>query len=89
MLEFDAKINSYVTSKDGMYMRYSDDFIVILPKDKALPLEQELAFLMSIIHATPSLVLEPDKTQLFECSIGNIESFDIRDALLCMTGKRN
>ena len=64
MLEFDAKINSYVTSKDGMYMRYSDDFIVILPKDKALPLEQELAFLMSIIHATPSLVLEPDKTQL-------------------------
>lgn len=88
MLEFDARINSYVTTKDGMYMRYSDDFIVILPKDKALPLEQELAFLMSIIHATPSLVLEPDKTQLFECSKGNIDSFEIRDTLLCLTEKK-
>jgi hypothetical protein len=87
MLEFDSKINSYVSSKDGMYMRYSDDFIVILPIDKALPLDQELASLMSIIHATPSLVLEPVKTQLFEYIIGNIDSFEIRDALLCKTGK--
>ncbi len=88
MLEFDAKINSYVSSKDGMYMRYSDDFIVILPKDKALLLNQELAFLLSIIQATPSLVLEPNKTQLFEYSQGNIDSFEIRDDLICKTEKK-
>ncbi|OAB33137.1 hypothetical protein PMSD_15605 [Paenibacillus macquariensis subsp. defensor] len=33
MLDFDKIVNDNVTEKNGLYMRYSDDFIVILPKD--------------------------------------------------------
>lgn len=88
MIEFDVEMNSYVSSKDGLYMRYSDDFIVIIPKEKASPLDQELNQLMSIIKKTPSLILEPDKTQLFEYNEGNVDSFEIHEAALIKTSKK-
>lgn len=82
MLEFDNKINSYVSSRSGLYMRYSDDFIVIIPKDKSDGLNKESDILMSIVKSTPSLELEPNKTQLFEFNNGNINAFEIREQAL-------
>lgn len=79
MLDFDAKINSHINSKKGLYMRYSDDLIIVLPYNNSGTLDEELELLMSIIDATPSLELEPNKTQLFEYNKGNIESFEVRD----------
>lgn len=32
MMKFDKNINEYVKSKKGIYMRYSDDLIIIIPK---------------------------------------------------------
>lgn len=32
MLVFDKEIKNYILSKNGLYMRYSDDFIAIIPK---------------------------------------------------------
>ena len=34
MIKFDKDIKRYVTSKGGIYMRYSDDFIIVLPYER-------------------------------------------------------
>ena len=34
MIEFDKYIKRYVASKSGIYMRYSDDFIIVLPYER-------------------------------------------------------
>ena len=72
MIEADKKINEYVVSLGGMYRRYSDDFIVVVPK-----IEQELSIfnkIIDIIHSVPNLQLEPSKTQIFEFSNNQIEN---------------
>jgi hypothetical protein len=65
MLEVDKKINDMVRAVGGMYMRYSDDFIVVLPEqqegDSAKALEQVVA----LVQETPRLELQPSKTQYF------------------------
>ncbi|GIP11281.1 reverse transcriptase/maturase family protein [Paenibacillus macerans] len=78
MLEFDAKINSYVSHKNGLYMRYSDDFIIVVPKYGSTTFDKVYETLMSIIGETPSLELEPNKTQLFEFELGEISSIEIK-----------
>lgn len=72
MIEADKKINEYVVSLGGMYRRYSDDFIVVVPK-----IGQELSVfnkIIDIIHSVPNLQLEPSKTQIFEFSNDQIEN---------------
>ena len=72
MIEADKKINEYVVSLGGMYRRYSDDFIVVVPK-----IGQELSVfnrIIDIIHSVPNLQLEPSKTQIFEFSNNQIEN---------------
>lgn len=34
MIDFDKSINDYVKSKNGLYLRYSDDLIIIIPSNK-------------------------------------------------------
>lgn len=68
MLDFDKHLNNYVKSYSGLYMRYSDDFIIILPE----PNQKEELFkiqyktVCEFINNTPNLSLEPKKTQIFK-----------------------
>ncbi|ASJ52491.1 hypothetical protein BP422_02375 [Brevibacillus formosus] len=68
MLEFDKKIKTYVSEKNGLYMRYSDDFIVILPKITLEDFKEDLIYIETVIKSVPKLQLEQDKTQLFAYS---------------------
>ena len=36
MLEFDQSVSAYVLKYDGVYMRYSDDFAIVLPCEKII-----------------------------------------------------
>nr|WP_154957924.1 reverse transcriptase domain-containing protein [Paenibacillus xylanexedens] len=74
MLEFDKSINDYVKKNNGLYMRYSDDFIVILPKEDLNEFQKKFQFINSIIINTPNVDLEPDKTQIFEYDKGKLIS---------------
>lgn len=65
MLEIDKKINDLVTALGGMYMRYSDDFILILPNLEQSQAVIELSQVINLLNDTPGLTLEPDKTQYF------------------------
>lgn len=63
MIKADKKINDYVLSLNGMYMRYSDDFIIIIPKSE----NAKTAFInvKRIISSIPRLYLQPEKTQFY------------------------
>lgn len=65
MLEFDKKMRQYVDSQYGLYMRYSDDFIVVLPQSSKNNFSLQLSYIQDIIKSISNLDLQPEKTQLF------------------------
>ena len=74
MLEIDRKINEVIAALDGLYMRYSDDFIIILPDQFDKDASKTLLSIMTLINETPGLYLEPEKTQFFKYNDGNLEN---------------
>lgn len=66
MLDFDKRINNFVQLYNGKYMRYSDDFIIILPySDK---FEAQYKEIKRIQESIPDLILEDKKTRIYRCS---------------------
>lgn len=49
-------------------MRYSDDFIIILPQNAILTLEEVVTYLHGVVFETDKLTLEARKTQLYTYS---------------------
>ena len=74
MIDVDEKINTIVKNFDGIYRRYSDDFIVVIPKS------QENVDFNSIVSQIKNeiqksnLKLQEEKTELFEFDENNIYS---------------
>lgn len=88
MLEFDAKMNTYVSPNNGLYMRYSDDFIIVVPKNGDEYFVKDYETIMTIINETPSLELEPSKTKLFEFDAGSISLLEIQDNTVFRSEKK-
>lgn len=66
MIEFDEKVNNYVKNKAGFYMRYSDDFIIILPYEKDIEIEEYKDFIFSYIKSLEKLIdLQEEKTSCY------------------------
>lgn len=63
MLEADKQINDLITSLNGLYMRYSDDFIIVIP-DTGPETQQTLRDITALFNID-GLKLEPHKTQYF------------------------
>lgn len=63
MVELDQMINDYVNDINGMYIRYSDDFIVVIPNK--FNDYQPIHKILSYISEVPNLVLKRQKTQIF------------------------
>ena len=68
MLRFDKTMNDYVQNNKGLYLRYSDDFILVLPKKSREEFSSHLTTIRELINSIPNLVLQPDKTKIFEYS---------------------
>lgn len=66
MLDFDKKIHDYVQEYDGFYMRYCDDFIIILPSDGKEDFLSKYKMIQRFIDDIPGLKLEKQKTQIYE-----------------------
>lgn len=77
MLDVDKQINDSVSKLGGMYIRYSDDFMIILPDDHKIDAAKELQRITAMIEQAPRLTLEPNKTQYFHFENG----------VLCNCGK--
>lgn len=65
MIEFDKYLNNFVNKYNGLYLRYSDDFIVVIPKSSNLCLSEIYKSIKYYIKQIPNLTLEPNKTQLY------------------------
>ncbi len=66
MIEFDKDIKRYVSSKNGMYMRYSDDSIIVLPYEKDTEITDYKRFIFSYIESMKGLIdLQEEKTSCY------------------------
>ena len=74
MLEVDKLINDVVLTLGGMYMRYSDDFIIILPDVAELNASEVFEKIHALLKLAPRLTLEQSKTQYFHYSDGTLEN---------------
>lgn len=73
MLEADKEIHDLVANSNGLYMRYSDDFIVVLP-DVGLSTHKTLRDISTRFNAIEGLNLEPEKTQYFRFENQTLEN---------------
>lgn len=74
MLEADNLINDYVTERGGFYMRYSDDCIVILPKEDENNIKKDYLWIKKCIKEGPNIELQDEKTKFFKCVDNRIYS---------------
>ena len=72
MMDVDRKIKDITEQCAGLYMRYSDDFLVVLPLDKAA--RTAILSINQIIKGTPGLTLEPKKTQIYKTALPYIDN---------------
>ena len=70
MLDVDKQINDAVHELGGMYIRYSDDFMIILPDVPEIDATKELQRVSDMVRRAPRLTLEPSKTQYFHFENG-------------------
>lgn len=70
MLEFDKTIHTYVKQHSGIYMRYSDDFILVFPSKAQEDFRKSLQYVQDTIAATPRLDLQQEKTQIYHYAQG-------------------
>ena len=71
MMDVDQQIKLLVDQHKGKYMRYSDDFIIILPVENIIA-KAVIESVNDIIYTTPGLELEPGKTQIYKVNLPDI-----------------
>ncbi|MFI3115197.1 MAG: reverse transcriptase/maturase family protein [Clostridia bacterium] len=77
MVEFDKKLYNFVQKFNGLYLRYSDDFIIILPRDIDFSFDEIISYLKDAVNQTDNLTLEASKTQIY--TFENNTIFNISD----------
>lgn len=77
MIEFDKSLVDYVKEAKGLYLRYSDDFIVVIPKKVGLTFKEILDFINGVVGKTEKLILEPNKTKMYSYSDSTV--YDVTD----------
>lgn len=67
MMEIDKSIHDFVTAYNGLYMRYSDDFIIVLPRIGETVAFGALMEISSLFNSPncPGLELQQSKTQYY------------------------
>lgn len=90
MIDFDKKINDFITSQKGMYRRYCDDIIIVVPmtqEDVKSGKNEEIAkFIYSTRDGIPNLKLNEDKTEHFFYDNGIIEKIKGKSNLINYLG---
>ena len=65
MIDFDYKMKELVSSYNGLYRRYSDDFILVLTCAGIEVFKKFYDKAISIIDETPGVYIEKDKTKVY------------------------
>lgn len=90
MIDFDKRINDYITSNKGMYRRYCDDIIIVVPMTRndlsSKQNEKIEEFIYNIRDGIPNLELNEDKTEHFFYDNGTIEKIKGKSNLINYLG---
>lgn len=79
MLEFDKGISDYVLGCNGTYMRYSDDFLIILPYENEQKIQEDENFIFSQVNSIAGLDLQKEKTSLYIFKDRSITTFPVKE----------
>lgn len=74
MLEVDKQIYEYVLSFNGFYMRYSDDFIVIIPNVIPEQFRKHYKTIYEYVTAAGGIELKQEKTKVFFYQNGTVQN---------------
>lgn len=74
MLSCDKQLYKLITSNNGLYMRYSDDFIIIIPYDNNEQFKYLYEKIMIILKRVTNLQLEQTKTKIFHYHNNTVEN---------------
>ena len=74
MIEFDEYLNRYATKNKGLYMRYSDDIILVIPKSKIIGIDELWKEIMVAKEICKRLEINSEKTNVFEFNGSKISS---------------
>lgn len=79
MLDFDQKMQEYIDSIGGFYQRYSDDIILVFPRNKQ---KATLAKIKNLIVQEVKLEIHSDKTKVyhFEKENGDFKGVEVDEA---------
>ncbi len=63
MIEFDEQVKEYVSLNGGIYMRYSDDFLIVLPCERDDEITNYMDYIYSYVGSMNGLIdLQKEKT---------------------------
>lgn len=74
MMDFDHKMKKLVNSNNGLYRRYSDDFILVIPCENIETFKEFYDEAISIVNNTPGVYIENDKTKAYFYLPDNIKN---------------
>lgn len=80
MLDSDERINNIISKKNGIYRRYSDDYIIVLPnmtENEFLSIKMDIE---KILRTEANLTIHPEKTQVMEYNNGNLLDFKTKNS---------
>ena len=76
MMQFDEDIHRYVSGKGGIYMRYSDDFLIVIPLASESNAKEHIDFVFSYLETMDGLIeLQKEKTSLYLFENDSIHSY--------------
>lgn len=89
MLSADKIINNYVRELGGLYMRYSDDFIIALPNISASKFNEVYSWIMQYYNDMPCVELSPEKTKLYHFCDEAVFSYESAEEELAQRSRIN
>ncbi|PES83462.1 reverse transcriptase [Bacillus anthracis] len=89
LLDFDEKLKNYVKSCGGLYRRYCDDLIIVIPfKGNVASYDhsQHLNVIEQVKKQTPRLIIQEEKTKRFIYSQDKIYDENLKPSILNYLG---
>lgn len=84
MLDFDQEVQDFIDNLKGFYQRYSDDLIIVVPRENQ---QEAINKLRSLVKNKVDLEIHTDKTKVyhFQEEDGKFSGFEVDE----ITGERN
>ena len=88
MLKADKQIYEYVSALQGFYMRYSDDFMVVIPNTAPVDFRKHYETICGFITEAGGIEIKAEKTRIFSVENGVIRNC-IADIILGQENGKN